>query len=94
MRFRFPEPTAVSELRVVWNNEGGALYTSRRGFARGRTHDGQLVDLGGFTNATAVESTTLTFEALQLQSIELVQPVGGGPVARPNLLWLSEIEVR
>jgi hypothetical protein len=94
VRFRFPEPTAVSELRMVWNHEGGVRYASRRGVVRGRTQDGQLVELGGFTNTTAVESTVVSFEALQLQSIELVQPVGGGAAARPNLLWLSEIEVR
>lgn len=94
VRFVFPQPTALGELNIVWNHEGGVLYTSRRGLVRGRTYDGRLVPLGAFTNSAPVASTTVSFETLQLQSIELYQPVGGGPAARPNLLWLSEIEVR
>ena len=89
----FPEPAMMHTLSVYWNIEGGVTYTSRHGTVVGWTESGEKVTLGEFTNQTVVPMTRVDFEPRKLKAIELLQPVRGGSDTRPNLMWLSEIEV-
>lgn len=93
VRITFPEPTTVQALSVYWNIESGVTYTSRHGTVIGWTESGEKVVLGEFTNQKAVPVTRAEFEPRKLKAIELRQPSRGGSDARPNLMWLSEIEV-
>jgi hypothetical protein len=93
IRITFPEPTTVQALSVYWNIESGVTYTSRHGTVIGWTESGEKVVLGEFTNQKAVPVTRAEFEPRKLKAIELRQPSRGGSEARPNLMWLSEIEV-
>ena len=93
VRITFPEPTTVQALSVYWNIESGVTYTSRHGAIIGWAESGERVVLGEFTNQKAVPVTRTEFDPWKLKSIELRQPSRGGSEARPNLMWLSEIEV-
>ena len=93
VRITFPEPTTVHSLSAYWNVEGGVTYTSRRGTVIGWTESGEKVVLGEFTNQKPVPVTHAEFDPRKLKAIELRQPSRGGSETRPNLMWLSEIEV-
>jgi hypothetical protein len=93
VRITFPEPATVRSLSAYWNVEEGVTYTSRRGTVIGWTESGEKVVLGEFTNQKPVPVTRAEFEPRKLKAIELCQPPRGGSETRPNLMWLSEIEV-
>jgi len=93
VRITFPEPSTVQSLSAWWNTEGGVTYTSRRGAVIGWTESDEKVVLGEFTNQKSVPVTRVEFEPRKLKAIELRQPPRGGSETRPNLMWLSEIEV-
>ena len=42
----------------------------------------------------AKQCVQLAFAPVKISRIRLLQPKGGGSTARPNLLWLTEIEAR
>ena len=93
VKITFPDPTVVRALEIYWNIEGGVTYTSQRGTVVGWTEAGEKVTLGEFTNHQPVPATRIEFQPRKLKAIELLQPSRGGPETRPNLMWLSEIEV-
>jgi hypothetical protein len=93
VRIVFPEPKEVHALSVYWNIEGGVTYTSKSGSVVGISETGESVPLGEFANHQPVPVTQVEFAPRKLKAIELRQPPRGGSVARPNLMWLSEIEV-
>lgn len=88
--YRFPEPTAISEVTLVW--APGAA--SQRGQLRGFTAAGEEVHLATFSNDTAALETRIFIGDVHLQSLTLLQPAGGGPADQPNVLRLNELEVR
>ena len=93
VRITFPEPTTVHALSVYWNIEGGVTYASQHGMVIGYTESGEKMALGEFVNQKPVPTTSTEFTPRKLRAIELLQPSRGGSEARPNLMWLSEIEV-
>jgi hypothetical protein len=93
VKITFPEPTTVLALAVYWNAEGGVTYTSRNGTIIGYTEAGEKVALGEFNNQKPVPMTNIEFAPRKLKAIELFQPARSGSETRPNLMWLSEIEV-
>ncbi len=90
VRLRFPAPTAVSAVTLIWP----AGQASQRGVLRGETAAGEVLELAAYTNTSEATETELTFAETQLNTLELWQPVGAGPPDQPNLLWLNELEVR
>jgi hypothetical protein len=93
IRITFPEPTKVHALSIYWNIEGGVTYASQHGSVIGYAESGEKVALGEFANEKPVPSTSVEFAPRKLKAIELLQTARGGSAARPNLMWLSEIEV-
>ncbi|WP_309399436.1 hypothetical protein [Cerasicoccus maritimus] len=94
VRFKFPEPIEISEVKLFWNHEGGVTYTSREGVIQGCMLDGQRRQLTRFQNDATTDVTTVVFEPTKLASLEILQPARRGSEIRPNILWLTEIEVR
>ena len=90
VRYRFPEPTALSEVLLVWS----PAAISQRGHLRGLTAAGEDVELATYSNAGPVSETRIFIGDVHLRSITLHQPAGGGPPDQPNVLWLNELEVR
>lgn len=94
VRIRFPLPTAINEARIVWHAEDGVAYTSRRGEWVGLLAGGGTLPIATFEEHEPVAETIIRFDSVQLDGIELRQPAGGGSPARPNLMWLRELELR
>ncbi|HMP75153.1 MAG TPA: hypothetical protein PKE12_02540 [Kiritimatiellia bacterium] len=94
IRIQFPAPETVSSVTAHWNAEGGVLYASRRGEVWGQLSDGRRVKLGAFDGASAGSSTRVSFAPVSVGALEWRQPSSGGSAARPDLLWVVELEVR
>lgn len=94
VRMTLPQPTAISEMRLVWHQENGRPLTSQRGEITGWTATGERIALASVDRPGEEAETVIEFEGVQLHAIEWRQPSGGGAPRRPNLLWLNELEVR
>lgn len=90
----FPEPTAVSEVVLVWPMEGDQPRSSRQGYLHGITAAGEELELAEWTLDHDEPETRIDFGTIQLKSLRWRQPPGGGHPDQPNLLWLNELEVR
>lgn len=93
VRVQFPKPERVSSVTAHWNDEGGTLYASQRGEVWGLSADGTAVQFGSFDGASTNKSTRIAFPPVSVSGIEWRQPASGGAVARPDILWLVELEV-
>ena len=94
VRMTFPQPTAISEMRLVWHQENGRPLTAQRGEVIGWTATGERVMLASVDRPGEQAETIMEFEGLQLDALEWRQPPGGGAPRRAILLWLNELEVR
>ena len=90
VRVGFPEPTAISEVLLVWPPDA----TAQRGHLRGLTAAGEDLHLAAFSNAPGAAETRILIGDVHLRSLTVHQPAGGGPPHQPNVLWLNELEVR
>ena len=93
VRFEFPEPTAMEEVVVHWNREGGVTYTGRGGLVLGEVATGQELPLANWNSEPGERATRVTFPRQMLRSIRVVQNPGQGAAERPGILWLSEVEI-
>lgn len=94
VRIAFPQPTAVSELKLLWHNLNGRPLVPQAGELTGWTASGERVPLAKIDMPPVENETRIEFETIQLKTLEWRQPVGAGSQRRPNLLWLNELEVR
>jgi hypothetical protein len=94
VRVLFPSPVSVSSVTAHWNAEGGVLYSSRRGEVWGLLTNGRYKKLGAFEGAATGATTRVSFAPTTVSAIEWRQPPSSGSAARPDLLWLVELEVR
>lgn len=90
VRVGFPEPTAISEVLLIWPPDA----TSQHGQLRGLTAAGENLHLAAFSNAPGGAETRIWIGDVHLRSLTVHQPAGGGPSHQPNILWLNELEVR
>lgn len=44
-------------------------------------------------DTTNVYSTSFTFVPVKTDKVRIFQPKGGGPISRPNLMWVAEVQV-
>jgi|APTNR8051073442_1049403.scaffolds.fasta_scaffold00131_3 hypothetical protein len=94
IRVQFPQTETVSSVTAHWNAESGALYASRRAEVWGRLPDGRVAKLGAFDAASTSTLTRVSFAPTPVQGIEWRQPASGGSAARPDLLWMVELEIQ
>jgi hypothetical protein len=94
VRFDFPAPREVSEVKIYWNHEGGVTYTSQSGIVEGVRPDGSLYELTSYSPEPESAVTTVSFDPASLVGLVVRQPARQGPSARPDILWLNEVEVR
>ncbi|MBC2593165.1 hypothetical protein H5P28_02720 [Ruficoccus amylovorans] len=94
VRFDFSAPREVSEVKIYWNREGGVIYTSQSGIIEGVRPDGSVYELTSYSPEPESEVTTVSFDPASLVGLVVRQPARQGPSARPDILWLNEVEVR
>lgn len=93
VRYQFPSATTVRAITAHWNNEDGVVYASRRGEVWGRAPNGDWQKLGEYSGDSPAKFAKVAFDPIAVDAIEWRQPPSGGSAARPDILWLVELEV-
>lgn len=94
IRVHFALPQIVSSVTAHWTAEGDTLYASRRAEIWGLLPDGRTTKLGGFDTASTGALTCVSFTPTLVRGMEWRQPASGGSAARPDLLWMVELEMQ
>jgi len=84
-------PRPISRVVVYWAVEDGNVYTSRR-FDVQLLVDDAWQTVAEVEEAEATAFSTVQFEPQQATAVRMLQPSGGGPAQRPNLMWVGEVE--
>lgn len=94
IRMDFPAPRRVGKVTVHWALDGGVRYRSRD--VRVEVRDGEswkAVDLHEEGIDANNERTVFSFEPVTAESLRIYQPASGGPAGRPDILWVTEVQV-
>lgn len=87
----WPQPVELTRVIVYWNLEDGRLYASRQ--VRVETLVGDSwTPIAAATPEPTEAASALVFSPTRTTRLRIVQPAGMGPVARPNIMWVTEIE--
>jgi len=90
IELRFAKPTAVRRVTVWWAKDEGQ-------FRESATTELQVPDGEGWrtvaTGKPGGGKTVIACPGGPVPAIRLRQPPGGGSASRPNLLWVSELDV-
>lgn len=87
----FPAPRPVSRVVIYWAAEGGKTYTSEK-FEVQLEVEGQWQTVAGVTDRKPEMFSVFEFDQQPATAVRIMQPAGGGSQARPNLMWVSEVE--
>lgn len=87
----FPGPREVSRVVVYWAIEDGTVYTSQE-FEVQLMVDGTWQTVAEVEETDAVAYSTVELDPALTTGVRILQPAGGGPVQRPNLTWVGEVE--
>ncbi len=88
----FPAERDVQRAVVYWNAEENHIFSARRFEVQALVGEEWLpVAEGSEAEPTLVSA--VEFDALQATAVRIVQPEGAGPVARPEIMWVAEVEV-
>jgi len=81
----------VSTVVIYWATDGG-LQTSRAYRVQVEVA-GQWRDVATVSDQAPRELSVHGFEPVTTRRVRTLQPDGGGPAARPQIMWMREIEV-
>lgn len=87
----FPGQRPLSRVVVYWAAEGGAVYSARAFEVQALVGE-QWLPVATADEPEPVLVSIVEFEEMQASGVRIVQPPGGGSAARPNLLWVAEVE--
>ena len=90
-----PASRKVSLVKVHWAWDNGAYYTSRK-IAVQVLRDGKWwpVADGKVTTAQDGSMTSVGLAPTEAAALRVVQSPEGGPAGRPQIMWVTEIEVQ
>jgi len=92
IEFRWPQPATVSRVIVYWNLSEGSTYAAHALEIHAAAAEDwrQVAEIE--PNATDA-ATTVTFDPVTTAALRIVQPAGHGSERRPNLMWVTEVQV-
>ncbi|MBE3599508.1 MAG: discoidin domain-containing protein [Limnochordaceae bacterium] len=93
---RWPTPRAIHQVDVYWALDRGRFFSSTR--LRIEVYDDAsekwrpVWEYQGLPTHE-VSRTSVSFAPVTTTGLRLWQPEGGGPLGRPGLMWVAEVEV-
>ncbi|MBI3923007.1 MAG: discoidin domain-containing protein [Armatimonadetes bacterium] len=90
----FPAVQRISGVVIHWAFDSGSYYDSQKVLLE--VKQGAIwspVNVSEINRDNSGAKTALRFAALETRCLRIRQPVGGGPTGRPDILWVSEVEV-
>lgn len=89
----FGEVKDFNEIRIYWALDGNKFWASKN-FTIQKLENNEWVDIKAITNnPQGEELTTIILDEVAKAQIRIFQTKGNGPESRPNLMWISEIEI-
>ena len=88
----FPAERDASRVVIYWNAEGGRVYSSRLFEVQVLVGDDWVTVAEGAEPEPTLVSV-LEFDTVATTAVRVRQPDGMGPAARPNIMWVAEVEV-
>ncbi len=92
VRFEWPEPQQIERVIVYWNVEADAVYTPRAVMVE-IEQGGRWMPLAQAQPEPGEAATQMLLSPTRARSIRVVQPAGLGSERRPNLMWVTEVQV-
>ena len=96
VELRWPEAVTVTQVDIYWALDRGRFFPSRRLVLQAEGPDGEwqtVWELEWHRAGHTVSRTSITTAPFTTAALRLLQPAGGGPEGRPDLMWIAEIEV-
>ena len=93
VELRLPAPFPVRAVIVHWAWDNGHVFSSRE--TQVQTYErGRWRDLGLLSRPDPTGTASLALPGRAVTRLRLYQPQGRGSTARPNLMWIAELEVK
>ena len=93
IELRFPEPILVHEVRLWAALDAGTLHVPERVEVQEHSGDGWARIEGQEVNVADNGCVTLRLPPAERRLIRVWQAPHGGSKARPDLMWISEVEI-
>jgi len=88
----WPRPVELSRVIVYWNVEADAVYAAQSVVVKVE-RDGVWNPVATADPAPGEAATQILLSPTEARSIRVVQPAGMGSALRPNLMWVTEVQV-
>lgn len=88
----WPAPVRLGRVIIYWNVEDAQVYAPREVRVEVE-RDGELMPLATAEPAPGDAATTVLLSPTETRRIRIVQPAAMGSVHRPNLMWVTEVQV-
>ena len=88
----WPERVEVARTIVYWNIEDGRLHAARQVRIEALTGDTWL-PVAEASPGEGEAASTIVMSPVRTTRLRVVQPAGQGPEHRPNLMWVTEVQV-
>lgn len=93
VEIHFPEPQVIRNVVIYWAIDGGQLYSSAHYRLEYMSENSGWREITTRLDKTVRDMDSLEFEPVRASAIRYYQFKGGGPVSRPHIAWIREIEV-
>lgn len=92
VEIQWPQAKTVGRAVIYWNVENDTVWTSKHVLLQ--VKEGNEWKTVADLNDSNVEPVTeYRFTPVTTQAVRLLQPKGGGPATRPNIMWLREVAI-
>lgn len=92
VQFDWPRTQQVERVIVYWNVEDDRVYAGRAVVVE-IERDGRWMPFASAEPRPGEAATQILLSPTQARAIRIVQPAGMGSEHRPNLMWVTEIEL-
>lgn len=95
LEFQLPKSQPVSGLKVVWATDNGEAFPSRNFSVQvlPAAKDATEWKTVWSTNSNTSKTILASFQPTDAQRIRIAQQSEGGSSARPNLMWIEQVEM-
>lgn len=87
----FPGERPLSRVVIYWAAEGDTMSSSRHIEVQALVGEA-WVPVAEADEPEPVSVSMVGFDEVQATAVRIIQPPGGGPAQRPELMWISEVE--
>lgn len=93
VKLTFGDVQTISNVKIIWALDANTYWSSQQVVLQ-KFVDGKWMDM---VDVNAIpqwqEITDIQFDQQTVKELRILQPKGMGPTKRPDLMWISEVEV-